>query len=80
MRKEEARQASDKSVELYFCLYLRALKARALIDANVNSVQYTSVVVLKITPGSLLLYSEEIALSVELSMKDQRQRFVLYSS
>ena len=71
-----SRAAGDMSVEFFFCLYLLALQKCAKEDPRLPQRLCTSAAIVKITEGSFLLFSSEIALEVEVSFKDTHQSFV----
>ncbi|GET89962.1 ribonuclease II-like protein, putative [Leishmania tarentolae] len=70
-----SRTASDMSLEYTLCLYLLALKKRAKDDPTLPQEIYTTVTIVKMTEGGMLLYSAELASIVEIGFKDIHQRF-----
>ncbi|CAC9501759.1 putative ribonuclease II-like protein [Leishmania infantum JPCM5] len=70
-----SRSAGDMSLEYSLCLYLLALQKRAKEDPTLPQQLYTTVTIVKITEGSFLLYSAELASVVEIGFNDIHQRF-----
>jgi DIS3-like exonuclease 2 len=73
MRRLNSRSAGDMSVEFFFCLYLLALEKRVKEDPRMPQRICTTATIVKITDGSFLLFSSEIALEVEVGFKDTHQ-------
>lgn len=70
-----SRAAGDMSLEFFLCLYLMALRKRMRDDPQLPQRLCTTASIVKITDGSFLLFSSEIAMEVEIGFKDTHQRF-----
>ncbi|CAM39576.1 putative ribonuclease II-like protein [Leishmania braziliensis MHOM/BR/75/M2904] len=70
-----SRSAGDMSLEYSLCLYLLALQKRAKEEPTLPQHLYTTANIVKMTEGSFLLYSAEIASEVEVGFNDTHQRF-----
>ncbi|KAG5474608.1 hypothetical protein LSCM4_03781 [Leishmania orientalis] len=70
-----SRTAGDMSLEYSLCLYLLALQKRVKEEPTLPQQLCTAVSIVKMTEGSFLLYSAELASEVEIGFKDSHQRF-----
>ncbi|KAK7201029.1 DIS3-like exonuclease [Novymonas esmeraldas] len=70
-----ARNAGNMSLEYFLCLYLLALQKRAREEPSLPQRLCTVATVVRMTEGSALLYSAELASGVEMGLSDARQRF-----
>ncbi|KAG5474276.1 hypothetical protein LSCM1_03056 [Leishmania martiniquensis] len=69
-----SRSAGDMSLEYTLCMYLLALQKRAKEEPSLPQQLCTTVSIVKMTEGSLLLYSAELASEVEIGLNDSHQR------
>lgn len=77
MAKEMARQAGERSAQLFFCMYLQALEKKSNIDPSIKKEQYTVALIIKLTHGVITLFAPEIASQVAIGVTDSKQRFTL---
>ncbi|CCW62424.1 unnamed protein product [Phytomonas sp. EM1] len=73
--KELATEASESSEKLFLCVYLQAVKQLSESVKYIPSVQHTKACVIQIDKSSLVLYSSEIAVSVKIGLRDNKQLF-----
>lgn len=70
-----SRSAGDMSREYFLCLYLLALQKRAKEEPTLPQQLYTAVSIVKMSEGSFVLFSAELASEVALGFSDTHQRF-----
>ena len=75
MRKENARKASDQSLQLFFCLYLDAIRNLAKVDKTIQPFQTAKAIVTRVGEEKFSLLATGIAQDNEIYHNSGSQRW-----